>query len=175
VVCLPPSNFDEWLSSNFWWTLGFNSIAPAFSRLRAMELFNASLHMIKHAWTRSWVLSGQEAQVQFELFTSKHQNWEAVCKYLWGLSGSFLIQQNTLFVEGNWIGLYEDMSDILPLAIFEGHTQPACNLQRMQQSLFFPIHSLVYKVLHLARVLIPHTLSRLTKPDTSLMVTGYPS
>lgn len=64
---IDPSNFEEILSENLWWSLGMIWIGLNFSKVRGVVLSRVGLMVIKDFWATDKFISAHEARVKFGL------------------------------------------------------------------------------------------------------------
>jgi hypothetical protein len=64
-----PTSFKEWLSTNFWWGVGQDTIGPSFSKDSATTLYQAGLRWNRNAWDycNHCIISGVCAMMKFRI------------------------------------------------------------------------------------------------------------
>jgi hypothetical protein len=85
----PPSNYDEWISSSFWWNGNSYCAGPKFSRERMVELHHTGIQHIREVWKENSLqfISANEVRVRFSLRLVEHSSCDRVCKRHEGVGG----------------------------------------------------------------------------------------
>ena len=74
------ANYEEWLSSSFWWTGNEGNLGHELARDRAAELHRAGVQQIWHVWKENLqqFLSAEEASERFGLGLAEYSKWESL-------------------------------------------------------------------------------------------------
>jgi hypothetical protein len=85
IIPEEPQTFEEWLSSNFWWSHPDVAFGPTFSKARGAALARAGAQFIRDAWkgTTGYFLTSIEAHHCFGLRPSEYHGWESICTHHW--------------------------------------------------------------------------------------------
>jgi hypothetical protein len=115
-----PRSYEEWLSSPFWWTPGVETIGPDFSRIRASDLFNKGLQFIHHAWCENSarIIPAWDAMERFGLINTEFDNWGRISRTPNEIGGRLLLRSSPRPKKGEWIGLFPETAEPLPVVVF---------------------------------------------------------
>jgi hypothetical protein len=137
VTVRAPHTYSEWLSSNFWFSLGQNTIGHGFSRQRAMILYNQGLPFNRDVWMEGLLkfMTGPQVASKFGLYHSEFCTWDAHSARLVNVGIRLLRVQPVQFQSEEWIGLYSQQTASLPSLVFHGHALPDYRLSGSRVSI----------------------------------------
>jgi hypothetical protein len=164
VSLIPPTSYEEWLSSYFWWDTVPDAIGPMFSKQRAAELHNSGLQFVRDAWieARATMCSTEEAERRFGLTPAEFTSWARICFPLSQTGQRFLIRRSARPSPTEWVGLFPTPDSQAPLIVLQGRDASQGLLNSTTQWLQLTGHHKYYTVLEQSRILVT------TPPDATL-------
>lgn len=117
-----PDNFEEWLSLNFWWGVGQNTLGPGFSKTRGTQLYKAGLKRNVDVWDFN-TNSIKSLDVVHRAFGVRHtesQAWKSLRQRLTGIGGRWINQSHNRPLPDAWYGVFVNHQDSTPGYVLQG-------------------------------------------------------
>jgi hypothetical protein len=156
VSLKPPSSYEEWHSSAFWWDAGREAIGPMFSKQRASELHNRGLQFVRDAWIedRATICSAEEAGRRFALEPTEYTSWARIGFPLSQVGQRFLIRWSARPENDEWVGLFPTRDSLLPEIVYRGCEAPQGLINAQAQHLLLTNRQTFFKVMDRSRTLV---------------------
>ena len=111
-----PSNWDELLSSSFWWLQANSALNMGLSVGRAASLHRKGLRRYRDIWCNGRFMNPLEVQGKFGLLTAELQIWAGVVIRLYHTWADLLKASSKKIECGEWVAVFGDL-DCAPLAV----------------------------------------------------------
>jgi hypothetical protein len=136
IAILKPHTYSEWLTTNFWFSPGQDTIGPGLSRHRAMILYNVGLQRNSDVWVDEYqrILPNTEVEVRFGLLPVEYRHWDILCDRLACVGSRLKSWQSTHPHLEEWLGVYWNPEDALPQLVFQGQAIPKAQLDGLPTS-----------------------------------------
>ena len=155
VVVSPPQNSDEVLSTNLWWSTFYIGGNFGFSQQRAAQLMHRDMCQIHDIWSghTQTFLTWMEAQEKFGLMPHEQPQYEMLLARIpqhWIL---FLTRDRIYTSQHEYVGVFHNEHDELPMMVFETSTEYRPQLRGGQIRTGIPATTPSFMVGHQSHIL----------------------
>jgi hypothetical protein len=154
ITRMRPQSFEEVMSEPLWWSNFSTLIGPGFSKARATQLHQAGLRRLSDAWRDGALLSAAAVQAQFGLRDNESGTWDPAIDMLNRTWASLLRGINPLPDPKEWLGIFSDHPNELPLAIFQAGHGDSLRVSPELKRWWLPFHLTIFTVLPASRSLV---------------------
>lgn len=176
ITILSPRTYDEWLSADIWWSPGFNSIGPNFSKKRASQLHNKGLQFIRDIWDHASLtfVDFEVLQQRYGMLGTEEGNWATVSSRLTNMGSSLFIRQNCKPDNSEWVGFFRNHTDTLPISVFLGRDLINCRLDLGWQEIRISHQGTMWSVQASSRTMVASHLSGTVNQALTSQIEGFP-
>ena len=112
-----PSNWEELMSSCFWWLPNCPALDVGFSLARAATLYKQGMKYYRDIWCGGRFLTSPEVQEKYGLLPTEASAWPEVITRLYNMWGNLIRSSPRKINCGEWLAVYGVAGDPIPIVV----------------------------------------------------------